>query len=141
MWKRALPSLNFGLALGLAVGLGLAAGSASAQKTTIYKVTYEDRSVTPAATLEGRLVLPQPRSARLPLVVLYPDWMGVTSRAVDDAQRIAAWGYAVFVADPGPTSQELQAIAADIVGDGASEASQAGSLEAAPVSSTTPNVV
>jgi dienelactone hydrolase len=84
MWKVLLASL------------ALAVGLAPAQKSAIYKIPYEDRGTA----LEGRLVLPQPRGARLPLVVLYPDWMGVTSRAVDDAQRIAGWGYAVFVADP-----------------------------------------
>jgi len=76
----------------LTLGLAFAASA----KTTIYNVPYKDGAVS----LEGRLVVPEPRKARLPLVVLYPDWMGVTAHAQDDAQRIAGWGYAVFIADP-----------------------------------------
>jgi dienelactone hydrolase len=36
----------------------------------------------------------------MPVVLLFPDWMGVSPNATNDAQRIAAWGYAVFLADP-----------------------------------------
>lgn len=91
----------------LAVGPVLAQSTPpAATKTAIYKVPYADQGTA----LEGRLVLPQPRAARLPLVVLYPDWMGVTPHAIDDAQRIAGWGYAVFVADPyGPAAQPKDA--------------------------------
>lgn len=52
------------------------------------------------AKFEGKLVLPPSPPGPLPLVVLFPDWMGVTQRTIDDARRIATMGYAVFVADP-----------------------------------------
>jgi dienelactone hydrolase len=68
----------------------------AAETTTIYKVPYSQDTTS----LEGRLVLPLPGKPRLPVVVLFPDWMGVSERALEDAQRIASWGYAVFVADP-----------------------------------------
>jgi len=60
---------------------------------------------------------------------------------LESIRELQYYRRAVFVADPGPTSQELQAIAADIVGEGASEAPPEASLEPAPVSSSTPNVV
>ena len=56
---------------------------------------------------------------------------------LESIRELQYYRRAVFVADPGPTSQELQAIAADIVGEGAPEATAV----ASPVSTTTPNVV
>ena len=56
---------------------------------------------------------------------------------LESIRELQYYRRAVFVADPGPTSQELQAIAADIVGEGASEASH----ETSPVATTAPNVV
>ena len=56
---------------------------------------------------------------------------------LESIRELQYYRRAVFVPDPGPTSQELQVIAAEIVGDGAAEATP----EAPAVSTTTPNVV
>lgn len=56
---------------------------------------------------------------------------------LESIRELQYYRRAVFVADPGPTSQELQAIAADVASDPAVDAA----ASAAPVSSTTPNVV
>ena len=75
---------------------------AASETVTLYKVPYSQDTTS----LEGRLVLPVPGKPRLPLVVLFPDWMGVSQGAQDDAQRIASWGYAVFIADPYGTNAQ-----------------------------------
>lgn len=69
---------------------------AEAPTHSIHNVPYKHGNTK----LEGRLVLPASQPSSLPLVVLFPDWMGVTQRSIDDAKRIATMGYAVFVADP-----------------------------------------
>ena len=56
---------------------------------------------------------------------------------LESIRELQYYRRAVFVPDPGPTSQELQAIAAEIVGESAAEATP----EAPAVSTTTPNVV
>lgn len=56
---------------------------------------------------------------------------------LESIRELQYYRRAVFVADPGPTSQELQAIAADVASDPAVDAA----ASADPVSSTTPNVV
>src|SRR5690606_10794664 len=71
-----------------------AARPAEAPAHSIHNVPY----TLGKTDLEGRLVLPSSPPSSLPVVVLFPDWMGVTQRAVDDAKRIATMGYAVFVA-------------------------------------------
>ena len=80
---------------------------AAPETTSIYKVPYSQDTTA----IEGRWVLPIPAKPHLPIVILFPDWMGVSKNATDDAQRIATWGYAVFIADPygvnaQPKSQE-----------------------------------
>lgn len=79
-----------------ALSLAMASLAPGAESTSIYKVPYSQDTVS----LEGRMVFPVPAKPRMPVVVLFPDWMGVSARAQDDAQRIASWGYAVFIADP-----------------------------------------
>jgi dienelactone hydrolase len=93
MLKTHLKGLLTGLAL---AGLMAAPGLAADEKTIAYTVAYSQDT----AAFEGRLVLPVPGRPKLPVVVLFPDWMGVTSTAMGEAHRIAASGYAVFVADP-----------------------------------------
>lgn len=56
---------------------------------------------------------------------------------LESIRELQYYRRAVFVADPGPSSQELQSIAAEVVAGAAPEAPPA----AAPVSTTTPNVV
>lgn len=56
---------------------------------------------------------------------------------LESIRELQYYRRAVFVADPGPTSQELQAIAAEVAADPAVDAA----ASADPVSSTTPNVV
>ncbi|MBM7504996.1 oligoribonuclease [Agromyces aurantiacus] len=56
---------------------------------------------------------------------------------LESIRELQYYRRAVFVADPGPTSQELQAIASDIVASATADAPPAG----ADVSTTTPNVV
>lgn len=56
---------------------------------------------------------------------------------LESIRELQYYRRAVFVADPGPTSQELQAIAAEVASDPAVDAA----ASADPVSSTTPNVV
>jgi dienelactone hydrolase len=63
---------------------------------TYYTVPY----ILDETQLEGILVVPYPPHASMPVVVLFPDWMGVSDHAKDDAKRVAAMGYAVFIADP-----------------------------------------
>jgi dienelactone hydrolase len=75
---------------------GAAEEGDSAAKAQIQNVPYSFEKTA----MEGKLVLPSPAKPGLPLVVLFPDWMGVSRRPVSDAKRIAAMGYAVFVADP-----------------------------------------
>jgi dienelactone hydrolase len=75
---------------------GLWATPAPAKETPIPRVSYTQDTTA----LEGRWVYPATSATRLPLVVLFPDWMGVSPTATEDAARIASWGYAVFVADP-----------------------------------------
>ncbi len=93
MLKSWMATLAFVTAFSGALSTPLLA---AAETTTIYKVPYTQDTTA----LEGRWVLPVPGRPRLPIIVLFPDWMGVSTNATDDAQRIAAWGYAVFVADP-----------------------------------------
>lgn len=56
---------------------------------------------------------------------------------LESIRELQYYRRAVFVADPGPTSQELQAIATEVAADPAVDAA----ASADPVSSTTPNVV
>ncbi len=56
---------------------------------------------------------------------------------LESIRELQYYRRAVFVPDPGPTSQELQAIAAEILGETAPEAAS----EPPAVSTTTPNVV
>lgn len=56
---------------------------------------------------------------------------------LESIRELQYYRRAVFVADPGPTSQELQSIAADVMGDSAPQ----GPASADQVSTTTPNVV
>ena len=56
---------------------------------------------------------------------------------LESIRELQYYRRAVFVADPGPTSQELQAIAADVAADADPDAV----AEPDPVSTTTPNVV
>ena len=56
---------------------------------------------------------------------------------LESIRELQYYRRAVFVADPGPSSQELQAIAAEVASDPAVDAA----ASADPVSSTTPNVV
>jgi dienelactone hydrolase len=103
-----LKSFRAALACIAAFSGALATQAGAAPETTsIYKVPYSHDTTA----LEGRWVLPIPAKPQLPIVVLFPDWMGVSKNATDDAQRIASWGYAVFLADPyglnlQPKSQE-----------------------------------
>lgn len=89
------------LALALLVGLFAAPASHSQPAvqppTTTYIVPYG----VDKTEFEGRYVVPNPTPASgMPVIVLFPDWMGVSSRATEDAQQFANMGYAVFVADP-----------------------------------------
>ena len=56
---------------------------------------------------------------------------------LESIRELQYYRRAVFVADPGPTSQELRAIATEVAADPAVDAA----ASADPVSSTTPNVV
>ena len=57
-------------------------------------VTYDiDRS-----PFEGAFVH-DASAGRQPAVLLAPDWMGVSDQAIASAERVASFGYAVFVAD------------------------------------------
>jgi oligoribonuclease len=59
---------------------------------------------------------------------------------LESIRELQYYRRAVFVADPGPSSQELQSIAAEVVA-GAPDAASEAPPAAAPVSTTTPNVV
>jgi oligoribonuclease len=59
---------------------------------------------------------------------------------LESIRELQYYRRAVFVADPGPTSQELQAIAADVVAEAAPQA-PASAPATADVSTSTPDVV
>ncbi|GAA4054997.1 MULTISPECIES: oligoribonuclease [Agromyces] len=59
---------------------------------------------------------------------------------LESIRELQYYRRAVFVADPGPSSQELQAIAADVVAESTSP-TPVGAPSAADVSSSTPDVV
>jgi len=48
----------------------------------------------------GRLVYDQATGGKRPIVLIGPNFMGVTAEAVERAQMFAAFGYAAFVVDP-----------------------------------------
>lgn len=73
----------------------LVAGIAAAQDVVIQTIAYHQDSTA----LEGKLVAPATANVRLPGIVLFPDWMGMSPQATAYAKRVAEWGYAVFVAD------------------------------------------
>lgn len=50
-------------------------------------------------SFEGKLVYTDNNSSPRPGVVMAPNWMGVTSTAIEQAEKIAAEGYVVLVAD------------------------------------------
>jgi len=73
----------------------LAAGiSASSHDIKVQTVSYHQDTTA----LEGQLVSLKSK-AKLPGVLLMPDWMGVTPQALAYAKRVSDWGYVVFVAD------------------------------------------
>lgn len=97
MFGLSRASTPLTLALGLSFGAMTAAAQDTTQPaTTTYIVSYTVEKVP----FEGRYVVPNPTPSNLPLIVLYPDWMGVSDRAKIDAERFAAQGYAVFIVDP-----------------------------------------
>ncbi len=90
-------SIPLTLALSLTFGaLTVTAQDTTGPATTTYIVPYTIEK----AAFEGRYVVPNPTPLNLPLIVLFPDWKGVSDRAKADAERFAAMGYAVFVVDP-----------------------------------------
>ncbi len=99
--SRALPTLT------LAAALSLGAASAAAQDTTQpATTTYIVPYTLEKTAFEGRYIVPNPTPLNLPLIVLFPDRMGVSDRAKADAGQLARKGYAVFVVDPyGKTAQ------------------------------------
>lgn len=93
--SRAFPHLT--LALALSSGAASTAAQDTTQPaTTTYIVPY----TLDKTAFEGRYIVPNPTPVNLPLIVLFPDWMGVSDRAKADAGRLARRGYAVFVVDP-----------------------------------------
>lgn len=48
---------------------------------------------------EGQLIHDDTTSTKRPLLLMAPNWAGVTPRAVETGQELAAQGYVVFVAD------------------------------------------
>ncbi len=70
------------------LGLGFAG------ETTVRNIDYQ----ADGAAMQGVVVAPS-QGGKLPGVLLFPDWMGVTPVAIDYAKRVAGWGYVVFVAD------------------------------------------
>lgn len=52
-----------------------------------------------AVTAEGALVYDDTISARRPAVLMAPNWLGVTDKAIERARLVAGDRYAVFVAD------------------------------------------
>jgi len=102
-----LPARSGTFALALAGLIALAAIPSEAAKhskhpagPTPQPATYKVPYTQDTTAMEGRFVFPSTSKNQLPLVVLFPDWMGVSPTATEDAARIASWGYAVFVADP-----------------------------------------
>jgi len=71
--------------------------------TTAFSFAAEIKPQTVAyrqdtAALEG-IFISAPTQGKVPGVVLIHDWMGVSPQAQEYAKRVAAMGYAVFVAD------------------------------------------
>lgn len=83
------------LALSMSFGVVSAPAQTPSPTTTTYIVPYS----LGETTFEGRYIVPNPTPTGLPLIVLFPDWMGITPHAKQDAGRLVERGYAVFVAD------------------------------------------
>ncbi|MBP2171042.1 dienelactone hydrolase [Erwinia toletana] len=49
--------------------------------------------------LQGRLVWQSGQDGKLPGLVMAPNWMGVSDKAVDLVRQVVAQGYVVFIAD------------------------------------------
>ena len=58
------------------------------------KTTY----LVAGSRFEGELIY-LPAASRSPLLLMAPNWLGVTARAVDLGKQLASRGYVVFVAD------------------------------------------
>lgn len=70
--------------------------ASAAPELTVRKLAYEHAGDAYAA------VLVQPAdatSAKLPGVLMVPNWMGVTDNAIAKASKVAALGYTVYIAD------------------------------------------
>lgn len=78
----------------------LAVATTQAQSPSPSTATYAIPYHVDKVPFEGRYVVPNPIPSRMPVIVLFPDWMGVSTRATEDARQFARMGYAVFVADP-----------------------------------------
>lgn len=85
--KSILPALALAIALG---GFARVQGAVTAKP-----VEYKDDTVS----LAGILVSDPAAKGRRPGIVLFSDWMGVGEVARKNAEKIAALGYAVLVAD------------------------------------------
>lgn len=72
----------------------LATLASAAPELTVRKLSYDHAGDTYAP------VLVQPAdAAKLPGVLMVPNWMGVTDNAIAKASKVAALGYTVYVAD------------------------------------------
>ena len=78
-----------------AVGTVWAAGTNTPVEVRQKLIEYKDG----AAVLEGVLVFNPANTAKVPGVLVVPDWMGVGPFAIERASKLAEMGYIAFVAD------------------------------------------
>lgn len=62
-------------------------------------VTRDLRSDCAGTTLEATVVWEDSDAQRRPVLLMVPNWLGLTPAAIDQAKTIAAFGYVVYVAD------------------------------------------
>lgn len=85
--------MKFFSALALVFSFVLSANAAP--KIHGEKVEYKDGE----AVLEGYLAYPEGKKGALPLVMISPNWMGLTSQTQDLAKKVAGMGYVAFAMD------------------------------------------
>jgi len=63
------------------------------------KIKYPIRSTMGALTAEGALVYDETVSGKRPAMLMAPNWLGLTDKAIERAKLVAGARYVVFVAD------------------------------------------
>lgn len=79
----------------LTLVLGLAASAYAAPKIHGESVEYKDGD----AVLEGYLAYPEGSKGKKPLIMISPNWMGLTSQTQSLAKKVAGMGYVAFAMD------------------------------------------